>query len=93
MNSIASYEDNNKYYISAGVMYDNVLGDKMYWFDKEASLNVSASCYQKYRTPAILSPNFPLGNYIYTPIPIYTSTFTGPYGDVNGIYWSLPCSN
>ena len=44
MNSIASYEDNNKYYISAGVMYDNVLGDKMYWFDKEASLNVSASC-------------------------------------------------
>lgn len=91
INNIAKYGSDDEYYIVGGVS-DNSQANKLYWFDKIYQ-NIMGNCYNTFKTPAIFAPKILLDSYIYTPTPVYTSTFTGPSGDVNGIFWSLPCSN
>lgn len=91
INNITKYGGGNEYYIVGGVS-DNSQANKLYWFDNRVQI-VLGGCYNPFKTPVIFAPAVHLGSYIYTPTPIYTSTFAGPNGDVNGIFWSLPCSN
>ena len=91
INNITKYGGGNEYYIVGGVS-DNSQANKLYWFDNRVQI-VLGGCYKTFKTPAIFAPKILLDSYIYTPTPVYTSTFAGPNGDVNGIFWSLPCSN